>query len=47
MEKGIHNLMGLVMDKDDYKQRYCAKFPTPTKPAVYDEKIPNKATKVV
>ena len=47
MEKGTHNLMGLVMDKDDYKQRYCAKSPTSTKPSVYDEKNTNKATNVV
>ena len=47
MEKGVHNLMGLVMDKDDYKQRCSAKFPTPTNPAVYNETIPNNAINVV
>ena len=36
VEKGIHNILGLVMDKEYYKQRYCTKLPTPTKPAVYD-----------
>ena len=39
--------MGLVMDKDNYKVCYCAKFPTITKPAVYDEYIPNNATNLV
>ena len=47
VENGIHNLMVLVMDEDDYQQRYRAKFPTPTKPAVYDETIPNNAMNVV
>ena len=37
VEKGIHNLMGLVLDEGNYKQCYCAKFPKPTKPAVYGE----------
>ena len=36
VEKVIHNLLGPVMDKEYYKQRYCTKLPTPTKPAVYD-----------
>ena len=39
--------MGLVMDEEDYKQRYRANFPTPTKPAVYYETIKNNATNVV
>ena len=39
--------MGLVMDKEDYKQRYCVKFPTSTKPAVYNETLPNNATNVI
>ena len=47
MEKGIHNLMGLVMDKDDYKLRYRAKLPTTTKPDVYDKDIPNNSKNVV
>ena len=29
LEKGICNIMGLVLDEDNYKKRYCAKFPTP------------------
>ena len=44
VEKVIHNLMGIIMDEDDYKVCYCAKFPTTTKPDVYDEDIPNNAT---
>ena len=39
--------MGLVLDKDDYKQRYCANLPKPTNPAVYNETIPKNATNVV
>ena len=35
------------MYKDDYKARYRAKFPTTTKPTVYDKDIPNNATNVV
>ena len=31
-ERGIHNMMGLVMEKDNYEQRYRSEFPTPTKP---------------
>ena len=45
--KGIHDSMGLGMDKYNYKQRYWAKFPRTTKPAVYDDTIPNNATNVV
>ena len=29
VEKELHNLLGLVMDKEDYKRRYRAKFATP------------------
>ena len=47
VEKVIHNLIGLVSDKEVYKQRYLAKFPNPTKLAIYDETIPNNATNVV
>ena len=47
MEKGIHNLICLVMDKDDYKLRYGAKFPKTTRPSVYDEDISDNATNVV
>ena len=46
MEKIIHSLLGLIMDKEYYKQRYWIKFPTTTKPAVCDEKIPDNATNV-
>ena len=40
-------LIGLVIDKDDYKQHYCAKFSTLTKPAVYNKKIMKNATNAV
>ena len=39
--------MGIVLDKDNYKLRYRAKFPNPTKPSLYDETIPNNATNLV
>ena len=47
VEKGIHNLMGIVMDKDYYKVLYGAKFPKTTRPSVYDKDISNNSTNVV
>ena len=47
VEKVIHNLMGLVRDKDDYKHRYHVNFPTPTKPSIYNDTVPNNDTNVV
>ena len=47
VDKVIHNLMGFVVDEGYYKQGYRAKFPMPTKPSVYDKKIPTNATNVV
>ena len=47
VEKGIHNLTGLVLYEDNYKLRYCAKSPKLTKPAVYDETTPNNSKNVV
>ena len=47
IEKGIKNLMGLVLEKENYKQHYRAKLPTPIKPVVYDETIPNNFMNVV
>ena len=46
VEKGVYNLLGLVMDKEDCKHHYRTKFPTPTKPAVYDKAILNNTTNV-
>ena len=46
VEKGNYNLLGLVMDEEDYKHHYRTKFPTPTKPAVYDKAILNNTTNV-
>ena len=37
-------MLGIVMDEENYKQRYFAKFPTPTKFVIYDENILNNAT---
>ena len=47
VENWIHNLIGLIMDEDDYKVRYGAKFPTNINSSVYDKDIPNNATYVV
>ena len=47
VEEGDHNLIGLVMDKKNYKQRYWAKIPMPTNPEVYDETVLNISTHVV
>ena len=46
-EKGIHNLVGLIMNEDAYKTCYGAKFPTPARPAIYDVKIPINASNAV
>ena len=45
-EKGIYNMLGLFTYEEDYEQYYCTKFSTPTKPAIYDEAIPNNTTSV-
>ena len=39
-KKGIHNLVELIMNEDDYKMRYGTNFPTPARPEIYDVKIP-------
>ena len=46
-EKGIHNLVGLVMNKDAYKTRYGANFATPARPAIYDVDIPIDASNAI
>ena len=45
-KKGIHNLVGLIMDEDAYKARHGANFPTPSRPAIYDVDIPIDASNV-
>ena len=35
-EKGVHRLVGLIMNEDAYKKRHGANFPTPTRPDIYD-----------
>ena len=47
VEKGIYDLIGLIMDEDECKVRYHAKFSTTTNTAVYDTDIPNNATTAV
>ena len=46
-KKGIHNLVGLIMDEDAYKTCYGANFPTPSRPAIYDVEIPIDASNAV
>ena len=46
-EKGIHNLVGLIMDEDAYRVRHGANFPTPSHPAIYDVDIPINAYNAV
>ena len=46
-EKGVHNMIGLVLDGDNYRYRYQYKFPMPNKWAVCDDTIPTNATNVV
>ena len=40
-EKAKHNLIGLVIDDPDYVERYGKSFERPTRPAAYDETIPD------
>ena len=46
-EKGIHNLVGLIMDEDAYRARHGANFPTPSRPAIYNVNIPIDAYNAV
>ena len=46
-EKGIHNIVGLIMDEDAYKALHGANFPTPSRPAIYDVDIPIDASNTV
>ena len=46
-EGGIHNLIGLIMNKANYTNRFDAPFPRPKRPAIYDESIENGATGVI
>ena len=46
-DKGIHNLVGLIMDEDAYKMRHGANFPTSSRPAIYDVDISIDASNAV
>ena len=46
-KKGIHNLVGFIMDEDAYKARHCVNFPMPSRPAIYDVDIPIDAANAV
>ena len=35
-EKGVHNLVGLIQDKESYTTDYKEAFPSPKKPGIYD-----------
>ena len=39
-EKGIHNLVCLIMNEDAYRALHGANFPTPSRPAIDDVNIP-------
>ena len=43
-EKGIHNLVGLIMYEDAYRARHGAVFPTPSRPEIYNVDIPIDAS---
>ena len=38
-EKGIHNLVGLIQEKESYTKDYKEAFPTQKKPGIYDPSI--------
>ena len=46
-EKGIHNLVGLIMDEDAYKSRHGKNFLTPSRPEIYGVDIPIDALNAV
>ena len=46
-EKGINNLVGLIMYEDAYKLRHGANFLTPSSLAIYDVNIPIDASNAV
>ena len=46
-EKGINNLVGLIMDEDAYRVRNGANSLTPSRPAIYDVDIPIDASSAV
>ena len=46
-EKGIHNLVGLIIDEDAYRACHGANFPTPSRPAIYDVNITTDTSNAV
>ena len=46
-EKGVHNLVGLIMDEDAYKSRHGKNFLTPSRPEIYGVDIPIDALNAV
>ena len=46
-EGGKHNLIGLIMDKADYTNRFVAPFPHPNRLAIYDKLIADGTTGVI
>ena len=46
-EKLIHNLVGLIMYEDAYRAHHGAKFPTPSRPTIYNVDIPIYASNAV
>jgi len=46
-ESGKHNLSGIILNDETYKEIYGALFPVPTKPGAYDTSIPDDAKSVL
>ena len=47
-KKGLkHNLIGLIMDKADYTERFGAPFPRTNRPVIYKELIADGTTGVI
>ena len=46
-EKGLHKLVGLIMDEDAYKSRHGANLPTPSRTEIYDVYTPIDALNAV
>ena len=40
-EHGVHNLVGLIPDKESYSKEYTDPFPIAKKPGIYDSTISN------
>ena len=46
-EGGKHNLISLIIDNDDYTERFGTPFPCLKRPSIYDESIADGVTGVI